>query len=299
MKAALGLAISAALALGGCCVALDDGGGTPLPAELDPEKPQPADVDLGLAVFPSTAPTARPANFRFIAPPLKPKTYRTAFCLDRVEAKGVDDSLAQYARSVSYRKEGDNRFAFKPAPGCKDDMECIYEAIAARSMADVAPLGALFKARAAAAKLDVLQAAELIVSFVQAIHYEIPKDEPFGVLPPALVLSQRRGDCDSKSLLALMLLHSIGVDAILVDSDSHSHSMLGIALPVSGTTFDYAGRRYAFTECTAVGWPIGKRDPKLASPNDWRAVPVHLPATPGAPPPAHTQGPPPQKPRTR
>jgi hypothetical protein len=71
-----------------------------------------------------------------------------------------------------------------------------------------------------------------------------------------------------------MLLRDMGIDSIMLSSVAHRHAMLGIALPAPGTPFTHAGRRYAYTECTAKGSPIGHINPELLRPNDWRAVPV-------------------------
>jgi hypothetical protein len=88
------------------------------------------------------------------------------------------------------------------------------------------------------------------------------------------VVSEKRGDCDSKALLGHMLMGELGIDSMLISSQVHKHSMLGVALPSGGTTFTYRGRRYAFVECTAEGSPIGHINRELLSPNDWRPVPI-------------------------
>src|SRR5439155_12063698 len=103
-----------------------------------------------------------------------------------------------------YRPMDDDRFTWSPPSGCENDMHGVLEAVSTRDAPDLAPVAARFQARVKAANLSALQAAELIVAFVQGIHYEIPK-EPFGLMPPALVVAEKRGDCDSKSLLGLIL----------------------------------------------------------------------------------------------
>src|SRR5262249_936096 len=133
------------------------------------------------------------------------------------------------------------------------------------------------RARAHDARLSTMDLAQLVVTFVQAIPYEIPEQEPFGVLPPALVASRRKGDCDSKALLAHMLLHSLGIDSMMVGSNAHHHEMLRTAPPVSGTKFTFAGRAYAYTEMTAKGSPIGHINPQLLLPDDWKPVAFRFP----------------------
>jgi hypothetical protein len=46
--------------------------------------------------------------------------------------------------------------------------------------------------------------------------------------------------------------------------------MVGVNLPVSGTTFTSKGHKYAFAEVTAEGAPLGYMNPTMKSPNDWR-----------------------------
>jgi hypothetical protein len=92
------------------------------------------------------------------------------------------------------------------------------------------------------------------------------------VLPPALVAKQRWGDCDSKALLAHMLLRHLGLQSVLISSEAHRHTMLGLALPAGGSSFEWRGRRYAFVELTAKRSPIGQINPELLRPNDWQVV---------------------------
>jgi hypothetical protein len=108
-----------------------------------------------------------------------------------------------------------------------------------------------------------------MLAFVQQIPYKIP-DDPFGLRPPPLVVTKKSGDCDSKSLLFFMMLTQAGIDAVMVSSKAHAHTMVGVALPVTGSTFRYKDRKYAFAETTAQNAPIGWLPPDVASPNDWR-----------------------------
>jgi len=170
-------------------------------------------------------------------------------------------------------------------------MRCAYNNIASRSGADLQPLVERFRARQKAANLNTADLAALIVTFVQNIRYEVPKDSPFGILPPPLVVAEERGDCDSKSLLALMLLRSFGIDSVVMSSNAHRHAVLAIALPTNGTKVTYAGRQYAITEMTAKGSPIGHLNASLLRPNDWKVIPVTY-ATAPAPKPAPTPRPP-------
>jgi hypothetical protein len=243
--------------------------------ESEPPADAPA-TDLGIAMYPSGASSASPTMHAWYARRLVPDTYRAGYGLSPEEHKVIRDGLRAYARKVQYKDDGAGAFRWVPPPGCSRDMHCIFENLAAESRPGIEPIIEIFRKRQAAASLTSMDLATLVVSFVQSVPYEIPTNEPFGLLPPALVVAERKGDCDSKALLAHMMLDALGVDSMIVTSEGHRHSMLGIALPAQGTRFKHAGREYAFTEMTAKGSPIGHINPSLLKPNDWTAVPIRL-----------------------
>jgi hypothetical protein len=296
-RAALAAAMALALGSTGCCriltAILEEG------VEREPSPTGPA-LELGLAAYPAGTP-ARATDHTWLDRYLRPDVYRLGYALAPAEAAAVDGDLQAWSRKVGYESESKDRFRWRPPAGCEQGFACVYQSIAARSLADVEPIVARFRARGRDAKLSTWDLTELVVTFVQAIPYEIPEQEPFGVLPPALVASRRKGDCDSKALLAHMILHGLGVDTMMVGSSAHHHEMLGIALPAQGTKFTYAGRDYAFTEMTAKGSPIGHINPQLLAPNDWKPVPFAFPkptSTPTATP-SPTDTSTPKKPRKR
>ena len=66
-----------------------------------------------------------------------------------------------------------------------------------------------------------------------------------------------------------MILNQLGVEAVILSSKAHAHTMVGVPLPVDGTTFRWQARKYAFAETTAKGARLGYLPPELSSPNDW------------------------------
>lgn len=289
--AALGLAAALiALVIAGCC-ALGPDPWKPPPetepapapgppksgsAEPGPSRQTGNTMDLGLASFPAGTPKDVAVQHSWTSKPLRPPSYKLGYALGKAEAEELRAAFQRYARKVRFSPGNGGKFSWTPPRGCAGDMRCVFEELAAKSRSGVEPIAAVFKRRQREGKLDAMQVTALIVGFVQYIRYEIPESEPFGLLPPALVAQERRGDCDSKALLAHMLLEDMGVGSIMISSMAHRHAMLGIALPSPGTTFTHEGRRYAYTECTAKGSPIGHINPDLLRPNDWKAVPVRL-----------------------
>jgi hypothetical protein len=294
--AGVAVAVAAALAATGCCRIFDDTWDHSVAPDPAPNAPA---LELGTAVYPADTPAAGATRHTWIAPRLRPTTYRVGYALSATEQASVDGSFRVWSKLVGYQPEGSTKFRWIPPPGCGGDMHCVYENLAGRSREDLAPVVERFRRRVREARLSSLEAASLVVTWVQSIKYEIPTGEPFGVLPPALVVSLRKGDCDSKSLLAHMILHDLGVDSVMVSSTAHRHGMVGIALPVQGTTFSWSGRRYAFTEVTAKGSPIGHINPSLLRPNDWRAIPITIPSTPAPDPAPAKTAPRPTRPSPR
>ena len=292
MSAARSQVLLAALCLAasGCCNIL---------AELDPvesdgreEEPDQAAerFDLGDAAHPPGN-AAEPVDHPWWLTGLEPSKYRLGYRLPEGGARALVDAYHGWARSVGHKRLDENRFQWRPPSGCTGGLQCVYATLDGQSVDGVEPIAALFRKRAAAAELDAGQLASLVVTFVQEIDYRIPSGEPFGVKPPALVVRDRWGDCDSKALLGHMILRSLGIGSVLISSEAHKHTMLGIALTTPGRSFTWSGRRYAFLETTAKRSPIGHIDPKLLHPNDWRVVPMPYDrapkaASPGEPTPA-------------
>lgn len=244
------------------------------PPAAQPEKPAPAGAkiaDLGLASFP--AGTVDPkALHEWESNASAPKHFSLTYSLSRKASDGFSSRFNAYATSVGYVAGTEHRFRWIPPPGCERDMGCVFQELKDQDRDAVLPIVELFKKKQAEARLGTLELAQLVVNFVQDIQYLEPDGEPFGMLAPALVLIRSNGDCDSKSLLAHMILAEFGIDSIMLSSIAHRHAMLGIALPVKGTKIRYEGREYAFTELTARGAVIGYLFPKNANPDDWKPV---------------------------
>ena len=273
-----------ALALSGCCS---------IPVDLDPDDPRGRDdppdddddgddddddtttkkgrVNLGTAEYPANA-SGPAAKHLWWLPKVLPSKYQLGYKLDDQARNEVDEAYKLWSRRVGHKKIDKDRFQWRPPRRCQGGLHCVYETLDEGSEAGVEPISRLFRKRAVRAKMTVPELASLVLTFVQEIEYRIPEDEPFGVMPPALVVRNRWGDCDSKTLLAHMILRSLGIRTVLISSDAHKHTMLGIAVPAPGRSFKYQGSKYAFVEMTAKRSPVGHINPKLLRPNDWRVV---------------------------
>jgi hypothetical protein len=258
---AAALALLASMTNAGCCLAPIDW------SSIDLEE---TPVELGTATFPTGTPEASARREVWRAPAITPSRYAVGYALSAEEQTANTDAFHAWARSIGYREVGGGAVVYQPRPGCENGLVCAQRFLATRDRADVQPLAARFLARGQAAHMDVIGLASLVLSFVQEISYAIPTGEPFEVIGPATVAAQGRGDCDSKSLLAVVLMQEVGIDAVLIESQAHRHGAVGIGVPSSGTTFQYQGHTYAYGESTASGWPIGRAPPEMMRPpNDW------------------------------
>ncbi len=235
-----------------------------------------ARVDLGSAHYPATAQAAH-AIHDFTVSSVSPTKYELTFVSTPDAQNALEDAYRAYANSVNATAVTGQQYKWQPPPGCEHDDGCVLQALADQNHDALVPIIALFAARQRAARLSSNQLAAMVVAFVQDIPYYEPDEEPFGILAPGLVVSRKLGDCDSKSLLAHLILEALGFDTVFISSDAHHHAMLGIALPVAGDRFVFQGRQYAFVELTAAGAPIGYQAPETKTPNDWRVVPLRHP----------------------
>ncbi|QRO02463.1 hypothetical protein JRI60_10350 [Archangium violaceum] len=255
-------------------VSLDVNALAPTPEQELPLDLSDADgVHLGVALVPPSTPLSQARTHEWRATPLVPSEHRVVYGLGESLASSLEDEHLAYGRRMRFRALGPNRFTYHAPAGCQEDMRCIYDELIRSNAEPVRALGTRFVEHIRARNLGPVEAAELIITFVQHIHYAEPADQPFGILPPALVPSQDRGDCDSKAVLAVMLLRQAGIDAAILYSDPLSHAAVGVALPVRGPPFRLGGRVYRYAELTTEGWPLGMIPPQHDKPHLWKVLP--------------------------
>ncbi|WP_426754438.1 transglutaminase domain-containing protein [Myxococcus sp. Y35] len=231
-------------------------------------------VDLGLVLLPPGTSPQRAQDYAWRADSIRPPEHRVSYGLGTVLTRELMDEHEALGRRLRYRALGRERFTFSAPPGCGADMHCIYEELMRTNAEPVRALGDTFVASIRERGLDAAQATQLIVNFVQRITYELPEHEAFGIVPPALVPAEDRGDCDSKAVLAVMLLRQAGIDAVLLYSDPLAHAAVGVGLPGKGTALRYGGRSYQYAEVTAEGWPLGMIPPQYDKPRLWKVLPL-------------------------
>jgi hypothetical protein len=271
---ALALLVLAVLVLA-IYVGLDRGWLGPLsPEETDPFSDLPT-ADLGTVLIPTTTPPGRALTYVWRVDTLEPPRYQLGYGLGASLVDALEREHRELGERLHFRPLSRDRFTYRAPPHCGTDMRCVYEELMRTNTEPVRQLGEPFLEFIRTHQLSSPQAANLIIGFVQRIHYELPdKDVPFGVIPPALVPAQDRGDCDSKALLAVMLLRQAGIDAVLLYSDPLAHAAVGVGLPGRGTALQHGGRTWRYAELSTEGWPIGMIPPQYDKPRLWTVLPL-------------------------
>jgi hypothetical protein len=231
-------------------------------------------ADLGSVLLPSGTPLTEAQRYQWSVESVDPPWHQLQYGLSTLLVAKIEHDEEEFGRRLHFRAISPSRFSFRAPRDCYADMHCIYDELMRTNTEPVEELGTRFLTYIRAHRLSSDQAADLIIGFVQRIRYEVPSTEvPFGVIPPALVPAKNSGDCDSKALLAVMLLRQVGIDAVLLYSDQLEHAAVGVGLPGSGTEIRQGGRAWRYAEVTAVGWPIGIIPPSYDKPHLWTVVP--------------------------
>lgn len=119
---------------------------------------------------------------------------------------------------------------------------------------------------------------EMIVNILKWIQdFTYTRIQGFSdILPPLAAAITHQGDCDSRALLYLILLHHMGADAVLFVSTQYSHSAVGVnydILKKPGANMEFEGKRYLYAELTAKV-DIGMIAQDVADPAGW--IPIRL-----------------------
>jgi hypothetical protein len=231
-------------------------------------------ADLGIALIPLATSAYEARTYEWRVKGLDPARHQLRYGLGASLAETLEREHVKYGQQLNYRTVGNRKFTYRAPPGCQDDLRCIYDELMRSNARPVRELGDLFAEYIRVNRLSQPQAADLIIGFVQRIQYELPPDGvPFGIYPPALVPAKNRGDCDSKAVLAVMLLRQVGIDAVILYSAPLAHAAVGVGLPGSGTSLRLGGRGYRYAEVTNEGWPIGMIPPAHDKPHLWTVLP--------------------------
>jgi len=117
---------------------------------------------------------------------------------------------------------------------------------------------------------DPTEAARRILAWVQGFVY-VRDQAGSDFIPPMTAAYGATGDCDSRAVVAAIVLKRLGIDSILMVSKEYSHAMLGVDVPGGGQRFAFGGKKYLVGETTAkVG--IGMIAADMADWSKWMGI---------------------------
>ena len=175
----------------------------------------------------------------------------------------------------------------------------LYQNLVAFDKQKIDSIATLFAKEAKDNKLNQLQTAEMVTTFIQEISYVLvhqntckqilelePSDSylvkyhlekkpclanvPGGVQSPYEFLHNLKGDCDTRSLLGYAILCKLNISSSIWVSKAYGHCVLGIGLPVgNGVYKPIDGLNHYAVELTNTGFRLGMISPQQRDMSNW------------------------------
>jgi hypothetical protein len=169
-------------------------------------------------------------------------------------AMGGSASLPWSDEEAAQERDTDMR-EYKVLTAYADEAELWREAwarfyrMAYRESAARLDLLALETSRLAKAD-DPAETARRVLAWVQGFVY-VRDEKGTDFVPPLAAAYGATGDCDSRAVVAAIVLERLGIGSILMVSRDYSHAMLGVDVPGGGQRFEFNGKKYLVGETTA------------------------------------------------
>lgn len=109
-----------------------------------------------------------------------------------------------------------------------------------------------------------------LLDFIQNFKYERDKTESDFINIP-YALSDFMGDCDTRSVLYLIILHQNNIDGIMMLSKVFSHSLIAVDVPGNGARFPFRNKKYLVGETTSKV-DLGMIDSKQSEIYAWMGI---------------------------
>ncbi|MDP9078867.1 MAG: hypothetical protein M3O71_15670 [Bacteroidota bacterium] len=178
----------------------------------------------------------------------------------------------------------------------------VYKALATGDAQHLSGVYALFDSLKNARQPDSLGFAGMLVSFVQDIPYSsvnagdcssqnyndisgpAANDNancighiPFGVQSPVEFMANFQGDCDTRTLFLFTLFDHYHYPAAILSSIAFRHSLLGLKLPLPGSSKNIGTQRYVLWETTSKGFAPGQLSPQVDNMDYWDFTLINTP----------------------
>lgn len=112
-----------------------------------------------------------------------------------------------------------------------------------------------------------------LLTWTQGFTYERNfSGSDFTNLPKAF--ASETGDCDSRSLLLVLMMNQLGVDAILLVSPDYSHAIAAVECPGEGARYELGGKKYLVADTTSKE-AAGRIAADMADSSKWFSVTFH------------------------
>ena len=112
--------------------------------------------------------------------------------------------------------------------------------------------------------------AEEFIKWIFSFKYERNlQGSDFLNLPEAF--AERRGDCDTRCMLLIVLMKQSGTDGVLLISPEFSHSVAALDIQREGPSFEIDGKKYAVVDLTSSK-TNGKLSEEMEDSSKWFAV---------------------------
>ena len=160
-----------------------------------------------------------------------------------------------------------NQFANAPATIRNAAWRRFYQILYRDSWYDMRETAEIIAGRLKAHGVAEIEYPREILSWIQNFAYR--RSGSLSDLEPAQVcITNKSGDCDSLGLAYIAILDHLGIDSLLMISQKHSHSLVGVDIDGPGARFPFEETQWLIAELTA-DVPIGMVAANQANPADW------------------------------
>jgi hypothetical protein len=115
-------------------------------------------------------------------------------------------------------------------------------------------------------KKNKKETVKRLVYWIQ--NFKFTRDAVSDITSPLECFYSFKGDCDSRVLLLLTILHQMDIDAIMLVSIKYQHAIIGINIEGNGTKISFNNKSYLIVNLNIV-MDMGVYPDKMNDPSEW------------------------------